>query len=359
MPRNRINPAASSFHGRLVFSVLIACLTAHHSAAAQDSRAGVDPTEAEVAQLVDRLRSPSGDDELSERAIAVGKLLLRKGRYREAAQLFGVLAEKQPDNAIVSYSFALATFNSGKPTEAEPLAQRAFSLANGITGPERPQRAADALVLLAVIHAVRNDDAAALKALQQAVALAPNHFDAQLALGRLLFGMGDDTGAIKAFRAATSLQPANPQAQFFLATGLERSGDIENAVATYRKLIANNPEMFEGHLGLGALLLKRGGPGSEEGLKELTRALEINPNLYEARVTLGRALIANGRPLEAIEHLERAAQLAPDNPEPHYQLSLAYRRLGRKAEAAAQAIIVKRIHESRRSPKVATQSRLG
>jgi len=354
----RISKVASSFNGRLFFSVLIACLTALHSAAGQASRADIDPSEAEVAQLVELLRSRSGDNELSERALAVGKLLLRKGRYNEAVQLFGVLADKQPDNSIVIYSFALATFNSGKPAEAEPLAQRAFNLANGIKDPDR-QRAADALVLLAVIRAVGGNDATALKTLQQAVLLAPNHFDAQLALGRLLYGMGDDSGAINAFRVATSLQPANPQAWFFLATALERSGDLETAAATYRKLVAINPEMFEGHLGLGALLLKRGGPGSEEGLKELTRALETNPDLYEARVALGRALIAKGRALEAIEHLERAAQLAPDNPEPHYQLSLAYRRLGRKAEAAAQAIIVKRIHESRRSPKVATQTRLG
>jgi Flp pilus assembly protein TadD len=70
--------------------------------------------------------------------------------------------------------------------------------------------------------------------------------------------------------------------------------------------------------------------------------------LYEARVTLGRALVARGRAAEAVEHLRRAAALAPDNPEPHYQLSLAYRRLGRKEEAAAESVIVRRIHESRR-----------
>jgi len=80
----------------------------------------------------------------------------------------------------------------------------------------------------------------------------------------------------------------------------------------------------------------------------LQRALEINPNLYEARVTLGRYLITRGRSSEALEHLERAAQLAPGNPEPHYQLALAYRHLGRQEDAAKESAIVKRIHESRR-----------
>ena len=83
--------------------------------------------------------------------------------------------------------------------------------------------------------------------------------------------------------------------------------------------------------------------------EEYQRALEIDPNIYEARIALGRTLVARGRAAEAVEHLRRAAELAPANPEPHYQLSLAYRRLGRGQEAAAESAIVKRIHESRRA----------
>src|SRR5262249_11410991 len=138
-----------------------------------------------------------------------------------------------------------------------------------------------------------------------------------------------------AFSKAATLQPSNAEAIFFLATTLERAGNDQGALDAYRKLIAMNPEAYQGHLGLGAMLLKRGGAQADEGLQELQIALRINPNLYEARVALGRALINRGQPFEAIEHLQRAAELAPENPEPHYQLSLAYRRLGRKDEAAA------------------------
>jgi len=317
-----------------------------------------EPSPQQIAQLIDNVRSTSANQEIQLRALAVGNVLLHSRRYAEAAQLFAALAEKQPTNSIVIYSYALATFNSGRAADAETLAQRAFEIAGESTASDRPQRTADALVLMAVIRSVRGDDAAALKALRDAVALAPNHFDAQLSLGRLLFGMGDDNGAIRAFHTALTLQPSHPQALFFLASTEERTGDTAAALATYRSLIAAHPEMFEGHLGLGALLLKRGAANLEEGLKELTRALEISPNLYEARVALGRALVANNHSQEALMHLERAAQIAPENPEPHYQLSLAYRKLGRKDDAAAQAAIVKRIHESRRAPKFVTQSQL-
>jgi protein O-GlcNAc transferase len=310
------------------------------------------PTAAEVQQAMGLVRAANVSNEVLSRAQVIGLSLLRSGRFAEAADLFSALAEKRPADFTVVYNQALATFNSGHAPEAEPLARRAMEIAVPVARadrqPERITQAADSLVLLSVILAVRKDDQAALKLLQQAVEIAPGHFDAQLSMGRLLFGMGDVDGATKSFRAAVSLQPANSQATFFLASALERAGNIDGAMSSYRKLVAMRPDLFEGHLGLGALLLKQRNVGVEEGEKELNRALEINPDLYEARVALGRSLIARGQPSQAITHLQRAAELAPQNPEPHYQLSLAYRRLGRGDAAAQEAAIVKRINESRR-----------
>lgn len=316
-------------------------------AIAQDERA-ISP--AEVAQVIERVRASTTDDAIAE-AVFTGRVLLRRGRFAEASQLFSVLSDKKPKDAGILYGLALATFNTGRVTEAELIIRRAIDLAlneSGAAEADGAQRSADALVLFGVILAVRGDDAAALKAVQQALSLAPNHFDARLALGRALFGMGDHSGAIQAFQAARVLQPTNGQVLFFLATAQERHGDIKAALSTYRELIAIRTDSYDGHLGLGVLLLKRGGPEAEEGLKEVERALQINPNLYEGRVALGRALIARKRWNDAVAHLLRAVALVPDNPEPHYQLSIAYRRLGRKEEAAKEAAIVKRIHESRR-----------
>jgi len=335
--------------------VLTACAALlHPNCIALAQREAPAPSAAEVQQSIALVRTSEPNDETISRTRSLGQSLLRVGRFVEAADLFAALAEKKPADFMIVYGQALATFNSGHTAEAEPLARRAMEMVlpagrAADRQPERIAQAADSLVLLSVILAVQKDDQAALKLLQQAVQIAPNHFDAQLSMGRLLFGMGDDNGAIKYFRTAVSLQPENSQAMFFLATALEHTGDIEEATSSYRKLASTRPDLYEGHLGLGSILLKQGNKGVDEGLKELTRALEINPNLYEARVALGRALIARGQPSQAITHLRRAAELAPQNPEPHYQLSLAYRRLGQGDAAAQEAAIVKRINESRRA----------
>jgi tetratricopeptide (TPR) repeat protein len=148
------------------------------------------------------------------------------------------------------------------------------------------------------------------------------------------------------------------RALFFLATALESAGDIDAALAAYLDLVKREPEAAEGHLGLGVLLTKRGGTDAEKGIAELRTAVRIDPNQYEAQVNLGRVLLKQKLTAESIEPLKRAAELAPSNPEPHFQLALAYRRLGLNDKAIAETAIVKRIHESRRGEGAQTKSKV-
>jgi Flp pilus assembly protein TadD len=313
-----------------------------------------------VARLIERVRAAAPDDATFASAVEEGRRLIAAGRFREAAELFAALVERRPRDAAALYGAALAFFNSGRRAEAEPLARTAADEALSLLRRAEAARAsgevlsgarsfaADALVLLSVAEAVKGDDAGALKTAGRAVEVEPRHFDAQLTLGRARFGAGDPTGAAAAFRSAVALRPDDARARFFLATALERAGEIGAALEAYRELVRRRPEAAEGHLGLGVLLVKRGGDGVEEGINALNRAVATKPDSYEARVTLGRALLGRGRAAEAVAHLKRAAELAPGNPEPHFQLSLAYRRLGRKAEAEAETEAVRRIHEARR-----------
>ncbi|MEP6924422.1 MAG: tetratricopeptide repeat protein [Pyrinomonadaceae bacterium] len=211
---------------------------------------------------------------------------------------------------------------------------------------------ADALVLSAIVSAVKGQNAAAIEKLKRAVALAPAHFDANFSLGRALYGNGDTESAIKAFQAAVKIQPDNARAKFFLATALEKSDDLTAALTIYRELVRIAPNAADGYLGIGSLLVKTDGATSAEGLQDLQKAVALNGNLYEARVMLGKTLLKLNRAAESIEHLQKAAAIAPNNPEPHYQLAIAYRRLGKKAEADAEQEAVKKIHETRRGVRV-------
>jgi tetratricopeptide (TPR) repeat protein len=84
--------------------------------------------------------------------------------------------------------------------------------------------------------------------------------------------------------------------------------------------------------GLGALTIRRNGIyRSELALWSDTVAkVAVNPN---SQNNLGIALVAAGRPAEAMEHFERALALNPDYAEAHDNLALALAGAGRYAEA--------------------------
>lgn len=315
----------------------------------------IPPTQ--VVAMIARVQAAPASAATPDDALFLAERLLIQKRYGEASELFAALLAKWPRQPYALYGAALSAFNLGRPAVAEPLVRTATEIYLAAVGddfnatsisPTLRMRGADALVLLAVILGARGADTEALKTVEQAVALAHNHFDAQFTLGRALYGVGDSVAAGKAFREALRLKPNDPKTLFFLATALESAGDIDAALSCYRQLVQLKPDAAEGHLGLGVLLIKRGGAEIEKGIEELRTAVRIDPNQYEAQVTLGRALLMQKLPAESVEHLRRAAELAPANPEPHYQLALAYRRLGLNDKAVEETAIVKRIHETRR-----------
>lgn len=59
----------------------------------------------------------------------------------------------------------------------------------------------------AAIHYVREDYAAALRDIEQALRLEPRHFEALAGLGVILEDLGDRKGALDAYRRALSLNP--------------------------------------------------------------------------------------------------------------------------------------------------------
>jgi cytochrome c-type biogenesis protein CcmH/NrfG len=318
--------------------------------------AQADELATRTSRMIEELRGGSAEASVLESAQSLGVELLRESRYKEAAQLFASMREVAPADARWHYGEALALFNLGRTSEAEILARSSVekslapagtSVASHTSGPVFGSRA-DAFVLLGVVLAVKGDYAEALAALNRAVEIEPENFDAQLSLGRAYFGAGDPKSAARAFRQAVKLRSNDARARFYLASSLESAGDEQAALAAYRELIAIAPNGAEGHLGLGAMLVKRGGADLAAGITELRNALAINDGLYEGQVELGRALLRSGSARESIKHFERAAELAPQNPEPHFQMAIAHRRLGDKQAAAREDAIVKEIHRARR-----------
>lgn len=327
------------FFGKYVLSFLALVIFFQSGVVAQ-----LPPENLSAAEIFKKFQTRPTTENLAA-ARKIGFALLGESEFEQAELVFAEILAKFPADGLSLYGKAVGLFNLKQYREAE----KAAASANTVFEKQKNNAAlADVLVLSAVISAVTGKNAAAVEKLKKAVALVPNHFDANLALGRALFGNGDLAASIAAFRVALKQQPRNVKANFFLASALERGNESTDALNIYRELVKIAPGFAEGYLGLGVLLVKTEGANSVEGLQSLQRAIEINPNLYEAHVTLGKALLRQNKTEEALIHLQKAVELLPANPEPRYQLMQAFRKLGRKAEAEREQATIKKIHENHR-----------
>ncbi len=161
--------------------------------------------------------------------------------------------------------------------------------------------------------------------------------------------------------------PGSYQAHKLDAEGLESQEKWDEAAAEYRKILVGNPRLPDIHYRLGRILLSKQPPAVEEAKKEFDAELAIDPNnaaaefmlgdiarqaqqwddaiahfsralkmdagFEEAYLGLGMALNAAGKNSEAVAPLESYVKMEAADPAGHYQLSIAYAKLGRKADA--------------------------
>src|SRR5271170_1589532 len=91
---------------------------------------------------------------------------------------------------------------------------------------------------------------------------------------------------------------------------------IQEAMARHN--LQKNPDDFEAHYNLAALLQIRG--ELSESIAHFAQAVRLRPDDPAANNALGAVLLASGRIAESIPHLVAALQARPDYFDAHYNL---------------------------------------
>lgn len=274
----------------------------------------------------------------------LGIAYIKLGKWTEAAAAFSAFVKLEPDSPEAAYFYALSLYNSGDSQAAERETRRALRINAG---------AAEAYTLLGIVLAAKgntNSNAEAAEALEQAIELDANSFDANFYLGRVRYAMQSYAAAVGNLRRAVTLNEQHAEARFFLGTALEKAGDADAAAIEYERLVALDPNSTLGLTGRGVLLLKRG--ETTEAIKTLEQATRLDARNFEARFALGRALILAEKFAQSIDVLQQAVKLIPERADARYQLGLALRRAGRAAEAAREFETVNRLNAEFRARAV-------
>ncbi len=147
--------------------------------------------------------------------------------------------------------------------------------------------------------------------------------------------------AEEVFEKAIELDPSYPSAHIGLVwtklvagrLGWSQDPDVmEQVLAMAQKSVALNESLSEAHTLLGTVYLWR--RQHDEAIEELERAIALDPNDAEALYGLASAMSFVGRPKEAIRIIKKAMRLNPHYPERYvYNLGRAYFQVGKYREA--------------------------
>ncbi len=113
----------------------------------------------------------------------------------------------------------------------------------------------------------------------------------------------------------------------------DQSGIYRDEISFFDHVISLNPEARSAHRNLANALIAGGRPS--EALDASSIAVEKRPDSASAHVTRGIALLALGRLDEAAESLRRALELDPDHKLAHYNMAEILKGQGRFEESLA------------------------
>ena len=162
--------------------------------------------------------------------------------------------------------------------------------------------------------------------------------------------VADYERAVKEFRAAATLDPTIPQAHYNAGQSLTRLNRLDEAEKEFRQELQINPNDEQAKYSVAYTLLERK-TNTDEAIALLREAVAARPDYADARYQLGKALIEKGDLNEAVENLEAAASSDPKKDYIHYQLSIAYRRASRTADADRELKIFRELKDANRREK--------
>ena len=352
--------------------------------AAKTSSETAEEADAEKKLRADLVQNPSSFEANSQ----LGRLCLRSKRYADAIPLLQAAYRIKPSDAATALDLAVAYKANRNSAEARKQLQELLTRTDN----------ADAHRLLGDLEEEQGDAVAAVTQYEKAVQLAPteeNYFSwgAELLLHRA------NQPAVEVYTKGSAAHPDSLRMRLGLAAGLYASGSYEAAAKTICKAADLSPGNTQSYLFLGTIEKATASPleCSEERLARFAqqqpnnalanyyyaiaiwkrartsqnaddlekaqslfeRSIAIDSKFGQALLQLGIVLSEQGHSQQAIENFQRAIAVAPDLPEAHHRLALAYKRAGEEskaqqefqayeqAEKAQAATIEKQRHELR------------
>jgi len=262
------------------------------------------------------------DPDLPGAHAMIGAALLAQGYAAAAIQH---LEKTQSDDLL-----GVALLESNRPRDAVDHLESAL-----VKRPDDP----DLLYYLGQAHARLSKQA--FDRLRQT---SPDSVRTRLMIAEVMAAAGNRDAAERNFRAALTARAELREVHYAMGELSLAAGDYEKAEAEFRAEVQLAPGSAAAAFKLGLVLLNRG--RMSEALSTLKRANELQPGMPETLLELGKALNSSGDPEAAVICLEQVLQSEQNTSlaeGAHFQLSQAYRKLGRGIDADRELALFQKL----------------
>jgi tetratricopeptide (TPR) repeat protein len=263
------------------------------------------------------------DDRDLKVARTLGEALLQRGEFSYAYTLLKDALSSDPENRLLSITFARAAYGTGRVTEARAACQK-FSNPDGASAPETEEAkrflvltdAAPGPAVLMAAEVLKNDQnnlpalmakaagllagdkaAEAITVYEALLGKYPDFVPAQKELSQIFSLSGNNLDKARSLaEKASQLLPGDAELERILGTIEYQQGNFPAAVRLLRRSNSTSPLSAQGlyYLGMGSLKVRQ----QKEGLDVLKRALDAGlsaPLKQQAEETLAKEASASTR----------------------------------------------------------------
>lgn len=201
-------------------------------------------------------------------------------------------------------------------------------------------------------HHYLDEDAEAVAALERARRLEPAEPLNAFWLGRVAMGV-DDAKALLAFRDMVALAPKDPDGWYGLGLARKRTEDLPGAIEAWDKALELDASYDDANYEVARVLEKLG--RVDEASARLRRELVIDPEDVDAGVLLSHLEHVAGRHEDALKVLLSIEPHAGGSLDVRSRIVVALFALGRHADAAPWREKIRALHAASTNPKVRQQ----
>ena len=234
---------------------------------------------------------------------ARGMARLAADRFDAAREDLAVAVEEDADDASLHEALGMACLMADRLDEARAAFDRAIEIDPESPGP---------LLQRARVFALGGDSDRALADVGSVLDLVPNEPMALVLRARIHQQAGDGDAALADLKEVLDDNPDMAAALELRGLIAAEQEDYALAIRDFRRLVGRNPQdpVLLGQLGMFFLAAKQ----PAEAIKRFTLALEIDEDDFLSRRGRGDAALSTGDHAAALQDLEKAVALKPDDP---------------------------------------------